>query len=438
MRLIYFLLKIPLNYALRIFYPRMKFVNAPKKFFGRTIYVSNHSAAFMDPIAIASLTRPIVFFMTRSDVFTTFTKPFLWLAHMIPIYRQHDGEDTKAKNDEVFQICSSVLKNGRNLLIFGEGFTDDKFIRRLKPVKKGAVRIGFQALENINWNKKIYISAIGVNYSDPSKMRSDVLFSYSDKICLNEYQQAYIENPNKAVTDVTKLIERLMQEQITYVEDKNLLDFHEEVMMITRKGMHPESTDLSIPLEKRWSYSRNLALHLNERSEVALASLNELKEKLHKYTKTLDKLNILDRHVYWRMTSGNRIKEVFAMFFLLPFALIGIVHCALPYLIVKRFAEKTFKRRVFWASVKVFLGMTAIGLLNIPAIFLFYHFIFPSWWLAIAYYSTIGLTGLAAYVFFENFKEYKAKGRATKLNLTELIEERKLIEKEILSRIDVA
>lgn len=438
MRLIYFLLKVPLNYALRIFYPRMKFVNAPKQFFGRTIFVSNHAAAFMDPIAIAALSRPIVFFMTRSDVFTRFTKPILWLAHMLPIYRQQDGEDTKAKNEEVFKICSSILKNGRNLLIFGEGFTDDKFIRRLKPVKKGAVRIGFQTLENINWNKKIYIAAIGVNYSDPSRMRSDILFSYSDKICLNDYQQAYKENPNKAVTDVTKLIEYLMQEQITYVEDKNLLDFHEEIMMITRKGMHPESTDLNIPLKKRWSYSRSLALYLNGKTEVELASLNELKDRLHKYTNTLAKLKILDRQVYWKMNSGNRLKEVLTMLLLSPFALIGLIHCAIPYFIVKRFAEKTFKRRVFWASVKVFLGMVVIGLFNIPTIFLVYHFIFPSWWLAIAYYSTIGLTGLAAYVFFENFKENKAKGRATKLNLTELIEERKIIEKEILSRIEVA
>ena len=153
MRFFYLILKIVLQYSLRIYYPRQKIVNRQRNFFGRTIYVSNHAASFMDPLVIGGLQRPIIFFMTRSDVFTPVMRPILWLAHMLPIYRQHDGEDTKAKNDETFTKCTRVLSFGRNLLIFGEGFTDDVFVRRLKPVKKGAARIGFGTLEAMNWEK---------------------------------------------------------------------------------------------------------------------------------------------------------------------------------------------------------------------------------------------------------------------------------------------
>ena len=73
--------------------------------------------------------------MTRSDIFTPMMKPILWLAQMLPIYRQLDGDGAVGKNAEVFKATSNVLKGGRNLLIFGEGFTDDVFIRRLKPIK---------------------------------------------------------------------------------------------------------------------------------------------------------------------------------------------------------------------------------------------------------------------------------------------------------------
>jgi hypothetical protein len=155
MRFFYLILKITLQYTTRIYYPRQKLVNSPKELFGRTIYVSNHAASFMDPLIVAGRRMPIVFFMTRSDVFTPVTKPILWAAHMLPIYREHDGEDTKGKNAEVFKKCAKIISFGRNLLIFGEGFTDDVFIRRLKPVKKGAVRIGFSALEELNWSKNI-------------------------------------------------------------------------------------------------------------------------------------------------------------------------------------------------------------------------------------------------------------------------------------------
>ena len=57
-------------------------------------------------------------------------------------------------------------------MIFGEGFTDDVFIRRLKPVKKGAIRIGFKTLENINWSQNVKLAAIGCNYENPNELGS--------------------------------------------------------------------------------------------------------------------------------------------------------------------------------------------------------------------------------------------------------------------------
>ena len=157
MRPFYLLLKISLNISFRLFYKRFIILNKHKELFGSTIYVSNHPNSFMDPILIGAVNRPIVHFMTRSDVFVWWLKPVLWSSHMLPIYRQQDGKDTKGKNTDVFNTVNSSLRKGRNILIFGEGFTDDTPIRGLKPVKKGPIRMGFGALEAINWSKKIYI-----------------------------------------------------------------------------------------------------------------------------------------------------------------------------------------------------------------------------------------------------------------------------------------
>ena len=109
MRAAYLLLKFTLKFSLWIYYPKTKIINAPKRRFSRTIFVCNHAASFMDPLVIASNQKPIVFFMTRSDVFKGLLKPVLWAAHMLPIYRSLDGEDTKKKNEEVFQKCNSIL-----------------------------------------------------------------------------------------------------------------------------------------------------------------------------------------------------------------------------------------------------------------------------------------------------------------------------------------
>ncbi|MFN5785485.1 MAG: 1-acyl-sn-glycerol-3-phosphate acyltransferase [Flavobacteriia bacterium] len=408
--------------------------------FGRTIYVSNHAASFMDPLVVASFRPPIVFFLTRSDVFTKLTKPFLWAAHMLPIYRQQDGVDTKDENIKTFDECTKILKYGRNLLIFGEGFTDDVFIRRLKPVKKGAVRIGFYSLEKLNWKKKIYIAAVGCNYSDPNEMRSDLLISTSKRICLNDYRQEYEVNPIKVINELTREIELLMREQITHVEDIDNLNFHENIMKLTRKGMNAKHSNTSIPLVKRWHYSQKLANWLNDRAENQLAELRSLKKELHDYFNLLGKLNVNENYLHELSLNHriNRIKELILLIVLSPTALLGLFHCGLPYLFVKRYVERSFKRKVFWGSVKLLLGMISMGILNIPFIFVIRYFIYPNYWVAFGYYALIGLFGLSAYMWWRNFIRYREKGIIRHTDLSKIIDKRGELIEKIYQQIPVA
>ncbi len=433
MRLLYFFLLFPLKYAFRIYFRATHTVNSPKEFFGSTIYVSNHPASFMDPLVVATFRRPIVFFMTRADVFTPLLKPILWASHMLPIYRQHDGEDTKKKNDEVFVRCSNVLNFGRNLLIFGEGFTDDVFIRRLKPVKKGAARIGFYALEKNNWQKNIYIAAVGINYSAPNKLRSDCLVATSDKICLNDYREEYEANPNKVLTDITKEIERRMQEQITHVELADDAPFHESVQQISRIGMHPTSSKRSLSLENRWRNSQKLAHFFNTHKERIKTEFSALSSKIGSYNNQLKESKIDDEDVIDYLEKGKitRWNNFLTLLALSPFAFLGFMHCYPVYKIVKSFVEKSFRRSVFHGSVKLLLGMVVLGLINIPFIFLFYYLVYPNWWLAIMYYLFIGIYFLAMIQFQAVYAQWKRKGAMDTSALYALAEKRRALELEI-------
>lgn len=431
MRLLYFVLYISFQYALRLFFIRTRTVNSPREWFGRTIYVSNHPASFMDPLVVAALNRPIVFFMTRSDVFTTISKPILWTAHMLPIYRQQDGGDTKDRNKDTFRKSTEILKFGRNILIFGEGFTDDTFIRRLKPVKKGAARMGFGALEAMNWSKKVYIAAVGNNYTEPSLMRSELLIATSDKICLNDYREMYEENHTHAINEITRIIEEQLKEQITHVENKEWSHFHEQIMMITRKGMNAQCHDDSIPLEKRWAYSRKLASWLNEKEELD-SDLSALMSDLDQYFRLLKKMKVQDELVYLKSHGKlNRSAEIIKMILLLPFALLGMLHLGHLYLFIKRFVENSFKRRVFWSSTKMVVGMIVMGLVNLPFIWIFHAFVYDNWAIAIAYYLSIGLFGLAAYEWVRSIKTFLAKGRVQKADISLIIDKRSSLESSI-------
>lgn len=387
----------------------------------------------MDPISLGAFTRPVVFFMTRSDVFTPLTQPLLWGCHMLPIYRQRDGVDTKEKNQESFRKSSKVLEKGKNLLIFGEGETYDVYVRRHKPLKKGAIRMGFIALESMNWSKKVHIAAIGISYSDPKLIRSDYLVSYSDSFCLNDYREDYESNPNKTITDLTKKIENLLENQVVHVADQNNCDLHESIQMLTRKGIHPHCYDSKIDLKKRWEYSRELALELNQKDSEDTRIL-QLKSEIEDYTRELKKNKIYENDIYnyEQKNSSQRIANAMLKLILLfPAMLLGLVHCFLPFILVKRFVEKKFKRPVFWSSVKVVLGMLLIGLYNIPLIFAFKAYVYPSYWLAMLNYILVPFYGLAALLWFDALSEISKAQKVKNAKWDTLVEKRQNLLKQI-------
>lgn len=255
----------------------------------------------------------------------------------------------------------------------------------------------------------------------------------SDKICLNDYREMYEENESKAITEVTRVIELMMQEQITHVSDINDTDFHEQIMMVTRKGMNVKNYKPSLSLKERWLYSRNLAKWLNKQLEEPKAPMEDLRKELNNYFNLLENSNIEEHMLHWKINhpDGSRMKEVFLIILLFPFALLGLFHLIVPYLITKKYVENTFKRKVFWGSTKVIAGGILAALFNGVFIYLFHALIYPSWWLAVLYFFSIGVFGLIAYNWYNHLKQLKIKGVINSTDLSTLIEHRKDLEEKV-------
>lgn len=438
MRILYFILWITLKYSFLVYFRRIKTLNSPRKFFGRTIYVSNHPASFFDPLVVAALRNPIVFFMTRADVFTKFTKPFLWASHMIPIYRQLDGENTKSKNSEVFDKSAQVLRWNRNLLIFGEGFTDDTFIRRLKPLKKGAVRIGFYTLEKYNWSFPLHIAAVGCNYTDPNLMGSELLIHTSNKILLNEYRQQYEENPSKTINELTKLIEGQLKSLITHVEDKNLAPIHEQVMRVTQKGMYPKELLSGKSLTERYQYSQNLALYFNQNPSKIHES--PWKDLLEKHLKKCDELGVTaeDMHQMLNIKKISSFKNWFVLICTTPATVLGLLHTYWLYRPIRRWVEKSFKRKVFWGSVKVVVGTIVFGLVNIPIVIFLSKFLAWHDYFGWIYYFSIGLFFWSFIRWKKAWSEIRRKRGLDESLVKDLIAERMGLLRSIKESIPIA
>lgn len=423
--------------GVKVFFRKTKSVNAPKKFKAQTIFVTNHASSFMDPWPPAELQNPILFFMTRGDIFKGPLKIVLWAAHMLPIYRtKENGADSAQKNEKVFREVFKILGRKKSIMIFAEGYTDDVFVRSLKPLKKGAARMAFGYMEHTNWQADLKIQSLGVNYGNPGVFRSDVLTANSEYIYVKEWKKRYEENPNKAVTDLTKEMEERLKGVLTYLENPKLTPLLDQIQTITKKGMAPFQYNKSIDLENRWRYSQKTASFLNENYSETDSRWQGLKTQLEAYFTKLEQKNINDYWLWLYETKGhfNTFSQWLFLLFGWPFFILGVLHLGIPYAFVKWFIERSFKRKVFWSSSKLLAGYLIGALFNIPTLFLFYHWIYPSVWLAFFYYSVaVPFIGVAAYNYVKNATDLFHKISLNKKDVKELIEKRKSLENQINS-----
>lgn len=427
MRPIYLLLRILLPYVMYIFYRRSKTLNSQKKFNAQTIFVCNHPSAFIDPLVAGNFQKPVLYFVTRGDIFKSWLQPVTWASHMVPIFRAaEDGADSHEKNKDSFRYLRKVLMRKKSLILFGEGYTDDVFIRSLKIIKKGPARIGFDTMEECNWDTDIKVQTISLNYSHPKYFRSDVLLAFGDIIHLKDYHAIYNQNPNTAITQLTRDIQTSMQKELTYVEDKSLAPFVENILILTRKGMNHFHHNADIPLADRYRYSQRIANEINE-SFQANSDLQALKPKTETYFKKL-KTKKIDENWVNRYASKKSLKwsKEKTLFWLgSPILLLGLIHQYIPHLVIKRFVEKTFRRDVFWSGVKLLLGAAFSTLYNLPFLFLFYAFVYPSYWLAFLYYLIVPVfSGLFTYIQVKKIQDLQKFAKANEKDLKELAEER--------------
>ena len=268
--------------------------------------------------------------------------------------------------------------------------------------KKGAIRIGFTALEDLNWSVQIQVQGLGINYTNPGVLRSDVLIAAAEPIVLDAYKEAYLENPGKVITDLNRELENRMQQQITHVQRDENVRLHEQIMSLTLNGMHVTCFNSTLSLKDRWLYSQNLAVKLNSFADKD-ATLLELNEQITSYETELQKKGLTEAELFWFAIGKKwRLKTLAKMLLQLPFFLAGLIQVALPYFAVKRFVEQKFKRKVFWSSTKMGLLLLALPIWNFALLFLASCFIELAWWYWILYFLSLHFVALGFYLFLQN------------------------------------
>ncbi|MEP3127509.1 MAG: lysophospholipid acyltransferase family protein [Ekhidna sp.] len=179
------------------------------------IVTPNHQNAFLDALLVGAFIPISLHYLTRSDVFTWWSKPFLRLMNMTPIYRIRDGYAKLSLNDSVFEGCQELFSKEGSVLIFAEGNHGKHYY--LRPLTKGAARLALQSQEAMD--KDLMVLPVGLNYFDHQAPKSTVLISFGKPIPVNEYIEEYRKNQAKGLIKMRDAISAGMKESLVIPEE---------------------------------------------------------------------------------------------------------------------------------------------------------------------------------------------------------------------------
>lgn len=387
--MLYALLKFIYRLGLLVFFRRFEVRNRhlmPDE--GPLLVVCNHPNTFMDPVVTASLLRQQVYFIAKSTVFGSGLQRWLLRKmHLIPISRPEDNPGQPLQNEAAFAASFEALQQGKTLLIFPEGNSFNQ--RRLRKIKTGAARIALGAEAAHGPELNIRILPVGLNYSAPTRFRSDVFVNVGEPISVADFGAAYHEDGPAAVLALTEEIrhrlEALMVHTPTDAEDelaRQIEDIYKEQLSATIPAAAPAH-------EHDFLLTRAIVKSINHFSQVAPERVAALRESIGSYQLQLKRLRLQDallgkgsKAVFWQSIGG-----VLLLAFGLPLYLYGLLHNYVPYAIPSKVAQAATKEEEWHAPV-----MLTVGMFTFP---LFYTLCA---WLLSAWFSVSGF-GLILYLF---------------------------------------
>lgn len=257
MKAFYAFLKVLMKLALRFYFHRIRIEgveNIPRN--TPLIITANHQNAFLDALLVGAFIPIPLYYLTRQDVFTRWSRPLLRLMHMIPIYRIRDGYSKLSLNDAVFESCRELFKKRDSVLIFAEGNHGKNHY--LRPLTKGAARLALQSQEKLN--KDMMVLPVGINYFDHQAPNSTVLLKFGEPISVSTFQKRYQENKAKGLIKLRDVISNGMKETLIIPEEttnyEELADFifqhdHEDLSFEELRLLNSSSLSRPIKTKKK-------------------------------------------------------------------------------------------------------------------------------------------------------------------------------------------
>ena len=405
----YSILKFIISASLRVFFRKISTYDndrSPDK--GPVIFVCNHPNLVIDAWLVGMTCKRRLFFLAKSTIFKgEFATWLLTNLGIIPVYRKQDNPEETIKNENTFIKAYKILENEGAFLIFPEGISVAE--RRLNKIKTGAARIGFGALESIDWSQEVIIMPVGLSYSDVIKFKSDVVIKYGNPICLNDYKNDYFKNEFDTVKNITSKIEIALRNLTTNV---NIIESEEVVSAL--ESIYKKELMLKLGLDAKntsdeFTATKGLVNGVEWYFQNKPDQVERFKTMLASYQQKLDLLQIKDEFLNPNIKSITLIDRILMYLYMiigLPIYLYGILTNFIPYKAPRWIAMKYNSARSEIASIKLVVGVAVFGVYYGLGIYIF-HELFSNTVYTIAYALTLVPAGNFVLSYVRIIRRYR-------------------------------
>lgn len=360
--MLYYLLRPVVRLAFQAFYRKIWITgleNVPRGV--PLILTANHPTAFVDPCFLACFSGRTLHFMTRGDVFVSrFVRFLLDQVHLIPIYRFHDGYANLRRNEQSFAKARKVLSLNGAVLVMAEGRLVHE--KRLRPIQKGAARIGFEAMEK-HGLPDVWIQPVALNYTRADRGRTELMVDFAPAFPLTGFSETYSTDQRAALAAVTERIDRELRERVVQLplgEDERRLDLLLEIRR------NDDRVPILPVLETDHSrLERELAL-VKDFGDLPEEKRSGLRDVIDRYMDSLDRARVSDEAVAigFRSESAPPVAALASLLQKVCF----LPH-ALPVVLAQSLTARLVRSIDFRSSI--LLGLATFGWLIWSAITLF-------------------------------------------------------------------
>lgn len=371
--MIYRVLRVLVRLALHVYFRRVIVIDTQNLPLDKPVLISsNHPSSFLEAILLACfLPRPL-HFLVRGDVFRN--PKFRWFfraTNQVPIYRFRDGFASLRNNARTFDYCYDTLAEGKAILIFSEGSTE--MVKRLRPLQKGTARIALGALDKTP-DLDLHIVPIGVNFSNPTRFRSDVMVKVGEPLPAKPYYEAYQGDPPGAMQTMTEDLQRLLQPCVVHIPEHIHETQIDPLFTILRSSDRDFKGPFVVKNPARFEAEKALAQRLGDMSPKFF---NYLIDKLEKLERLMPRLHF--RRPVTLLHRAGWLRTL-ALTATVPLYLLSVLFFALPWGVAQWVASSKVKVVEFYAPVRLGVA-TLLSLLWLVLIWVLGGISLPYGWI---------------------------------------------------------